>query len=174
MALSNKSSIAIALLTIAACAEAGGELRGGGVTETGEKATKPPAFAPDAAADDRPCGEGTKWSELYRDIFGPTGQGGSCVFTAACHGSPSGDGAGVGILCENEAGCRQSFIDEGLVSAANASNPDGAKLLDSILRYRKPNGTIPGFMPAEPIGYTFPPTCIERIKGWIARGIPAD
>lgn len=179
MARSSKSNFALFLLTIltiAACAEAGGEIRGGEITPTGEKAAKPPGLVADAGPDDRPCGEGTTWSSIYRDIFGPTKLAGSCSFGAGCHGSATDDGAAVpnGILCADEKGCRQSMIDKGLVSETNASQPSSAILVANILRRRGDDGQITGIMPLEPIDYYFPPTCLDRIKGWIAGGIKED
>lgn len=170
--------VAVAVLAaLAACAEAGGELEGGALTDAGLAATTPPPYTPDtgAAAADGVCsGTGTKWSDLYNDIFGPTGRPGSCAFAASCHGTPDGAGTkvGGGVRCFDEKGCRQSFFDKGLVAAADSAAPEKAALF-GVLRIRTPDGPV-GTMPEIPANYTFSDTCIERIKTWIRDGAKDD
>src|SRR5689334_799520 len=92
---------------VVSCATAGGEVSGGGLTEAGVLATTPPVYDGGLevnlailAAIDAACPT-DEWRVLYRDLFGPTGKGGSCSFNETCHGSPSGTGAqsGSGIQC---------------------------------------------------------------------------
>jgi hypothetical protein len=162
-----------AVLAALACSDAGGEVNGGGVTDAGAEATKPPAPV------EGPCnGSGTKWSDLYRDIFGPTGQPGSCGYLSYCHGTPDGDGARSrgGIQCFDKDGCWQSFHVKGLVSDSDAGPqvPEESGLLSSVLRLRRPDGTISGFMPQAPSNYLYAPACIDRMKAWIANGAQDD
>lgn len=154
-------------VAFAACSEAGGDIRGGDLTDAGAEATTAPPMT------EGPCvGSGTKWSDLYRDIFGPTEQPGSCSFRSHCHGTAEGRGAQVGIHCFDEKGCRTSFIEKGLVSASDAAAPDQAALFVGLLRLRKPDGTISGFMPETPSNYLYSPACLDRMKAWIKDGAP--
>ena len=164
---------------VAACAEAGGELKGGELTDGGVLATNPPAFTPDTGASDPgpDCLDmGTTWTALYTGLFGPTDRPGSCTFRSNCHGTPDGAGAqlGSGIQCFDQKGCRQSFHDKGLVTPADFAAPERSVLLAGLLRVRKPDGTTLGFMPQNPPDYVFPDACVERIKTWIRDGAKDD
>jgi len=172
---SARAAVVILLAAGAACAEAGGDPTGGQLTPAGQLAVTPPVFAPPAIDAGNECGTGSKWSELYRDIFG-SGKAGSCTFAANCHGTPTGDGAlsASAIKCFDEAGCRQSIIDQFLARPSNAENPTGSPLIKGILRARTASGTLRGIMPREPADYVFPQACLDRISGWIANGVPAD
>jgi hypothetical protein len=163
------------LALVAACAEAGGETKGGELTDAGLQASANGVFRPPAVDGGIDCGEGTTWSSLYRDIFGPTGKPGSCSFQSNCHGSPEGDGAiaGSGIDCFDQNGCRQSMIDAGLLKPRLARDPDSGGLV-SILRRRTPDGEVNGLMPKSPGSYTYPEACLVRIRGWISNNYPAD
>ncbi len=169
------SALVLGLALVAACAEAGGEASGGGFTADGERAATAPPFTPPPADAGASCGTGTKWSELYRDIFGKPGSPGSCTFNGSCHGTPEGEGSrsAAGIKCFDEAGCRQSMLDKKLVKVANAPAPGGATLFN-ILRARDASGALGGIMPKEPASFEYSPQCLERMKGWIANGSPAD
>jgi hypothetical protein len=164
----------VACAFAAACAEAGGESTGGGLTDAGKQAVAVPVFDAGAVVD---CNAGgSKWSELYRDIFGaPEGTAGSCRYAKSCHGSPDGDGAkaGSGIQCYDEAGCRQSMIDHHLATPSNKDRPDDANLF-GILRHPTASGNPGGIMPRDPASYVYPDACRSRIRGWIANGVPAD
>lgn len=162
----------LALAAGAACAEAGGETTGGDLTPAGKLAVTPPAFVPPAADAGGECGTGSKWSELYRDIFASE-KAGSCNFAPSCHGSAMADGAlsGGGIKCFDEAGCRQSMISQNLALPDNAAKPEDALLFTAVLRTPK---NPSGIMPRAPGEYVFPQACIDRISAWIAKGVPAD
>lgn len=157
----------------AACAKASGEVQGGDLTDAGLQAVTPGELTATYDAGTY-CGEGTTWSSLYRDIFGPTDRPGSCSFASYCHGDPDGTGAKK-FKCFDMVGCREGMIEAELVDVSNASNPYEAGLF-GIIRHRDPNDgqvhTAP--MPREPGDYVFPDACIERMKGWIESGIPAD
>jgi hypothetical protein len=153
-------------------------VKGGQITDAGLQAVTPGVF--DAGyvplPRDAPCGEGDTWSSLYRDIFGPTGQPGSCSFQNSCHGTPGTEAQARGITCMDEKGCRQSFIDTGLVSAGNAAKPENSTLISGLLKDWNPKTGKPraGIMPREPANFVFPDACIARMEAWIAKGIPAD
>lgn len=158
----------------AACAEAGGDVKGGQLTDAGEQAATPGDF--DGGVIAGPCGDGDTWSSLYRDLFGPTGNPGSCSFKSYCHGTPDGDGAksGAGIQCFDEKTCRESTIAKGLWSADNAAKPEKANGLSIIRNINPVTGKVRGIMPKEPSGFVFSDACIKRIEAWIAKGVPAD
>jgi hypothetical protein len=155
---------------VASCAEAGGDVTGGELTEAGVLATTPSAF--DAADPQlqaliaRACPT-PEWVGLYRDVFGPNNQPGSCSFTSTCHGAPGAAGAvsGSGIECFDEQGCCASMFDKGLVSRRGAARPEQIALI-GILRRRTDAGTR-GFMPKEPADYFFPPETIARVVDWV-------
>src|SRR5262245_3061632 len=171
--------LSIALLAVmAACAQAGGEVKGGALTQQGQRAVAVPFGCPSGEQD---VGQGTTWTDLYRDVFGPTNRGGSCSFQAACHGSPDGTGAGSasGIQCFDKAGCRASMIQKNLVTEADKANPDGSVLLGGILRRCVPDPSrgggaeqVIGIMPQEPASFIFPETTLNRIRAWIRDGVP--
>ncbi|HVH46865.1 MAG TPA: hypothetical protein VM925_31195 [Labilithrix sp.] len=168
---SARAVIGAVIVALVACSEAGGDVKGGGLTDSGLEATSPP---PPAEA---PCvGSGTKWSDLYRDIFGPTGRPGSCSFRSNCHGTPDGAGArsGAGIECFDEKACRQSLFDKNIVSPSDSAAPDSSGLFVGLLRIRRPDGTVSGFMPQAPADYIFPSACLERMKTWIRDGAKDD
>jgi hypothetical protein len=160
----------------AACAEAGGDVKGGDITEAGVQATTPGDFDAGAKLVPAECvGEGTTWTALYRDIFA-TGKPGSCTYESNCHGTPEGEGAqaGAGIKCFDQAGCRQSMIDQNMATPGNQAAPDGANLFTTMRNINPKSGKLRGRMPKDPAGYIFSDTCMQRIRTWIANGVPAD
>ncbi len=159
----------------ASCAEASGAATGGDLTEAGVVATTPPEF--DASDPDlqaliaRAC-KTPEWRGLYRDLFGPTGQPGSCAYVSTCHGAPGAAGAmsGSGIECFDEQSCCASIFDKGLVTQRSADRPERAPLI-GILRRRTDAGTR-GFMPKEPSDYFFEPETLARIADWVRLAAP--
>jgi hypothetical protein len=167
----------VGIALVVACAEAGGEVKGGELTDAGLAATNPPPFTPPTEMEPAVCrGTGTRWSDLYNDIFGPTGEPGSCSYRSNCHGSPDSAGARspAGIQCYDMKGCRQSFFDRNLVAQKDSAAPEKSGLLLGLLRHRKADGTVIGFMPQSPAGYLFSDVCVDRIKTWIRDGLKDD
>jgi hypothetical protein len=167
------------LAALAACAEAGGKVEGGDLTEPGALANTRPVFVPpDTGAPPPPpedVGSGTKWSDLYRDIFGPTGRPGSCSFAGNCHGTPEGAGAksGSGIHCYDQKTCRESLLAQFLVEQKDVAAPDGSNLF-GVLRFARANDEVVGIMPKEPSSFRFPLKSIARIRTWMADGFKDD
>ncbi len=156
-------SVAVATLgLVAACA-----------SDDSNPSTSPPdASAETSTPEPVDIGTGTQWSDLYRDIFGPTGRPGSCAFLSTCHGSADADGVKAGgVSCVDARGCRQSFLDLKLVKPENQSDPDKATLF-LVIRNRDATGTVRGFMPRTPSSFVFPAKSIERMKAWIRDGAP--
>lgn len=167
------------LAAVAACAEAGGDVRGGELTSAGAAATTPPAFTPDSgAADPGPdCTTmAATWTGIYTELFGPTDRPGSCTFRSNCHGAPESAGAttGAGIECFDQKGCRQSFFDKGVIKPEDSAAPENSALFVGLLRVRKPDGSTIGFMPQVPAEYVFSDTCVERIQTWLRNGALDD
>src|SRR5688500_10456993 len=115
--------------SFAACAEASGEVRGGGE----EINTQPAPYIGCDVTETIDAGTGTTWTEIHRDLFSATGAGG-CA-SAACHGSD--DGAGFktsSFKCTDAAGCRQGIFDYGLVSLPEDQQDPARSALIGILR----------------------------------------
>jgi hypothetical protein len=167
-------AVTAALAALAACAEAGGDVRGGELSEAGVAALKPP---PAVLVLIENVGGGSRWSDLYRDIFGPTGRPGSCSYGTGCHGPPDAPAHQAepfaAIECLDLHGCRQSMIAQKLLKPTDTANPGGSQLI-GVLRVKAATPTgISGIMPKAPPA-TFPPESIDRIKAWIANGFPDD
>jgi hypothetical protein len=132
------------------------------------------ASAADAGAD---ATSGTetpvpaRFSELYRDYFGPTGVA-SCAGDGACHGSAHQDGAlASGYVCGDTASaCRASIVRAGLVSREGAALVEATRLYQIL---RKPDGRF-GSMPKRPETLTFSKEDMARIGSWIDAGAPDD
>jgi hypothetical protein len=161
-------------ITAAACAASC-------ATATGDVSGGDPRFAEDAGGDaptsfpedDIDAGAGTTWTDLYRDLFGPTG-GGSCAGNGTCHGAADQAGTkSVGFLCADQDGCRASLFATSLVRALDAQKPDDSGLI-GVMRHRSPSGAIVGLMPRAPGTYVFSHDSIARVRAWIAAGAPND
>jgi hypothetical protein len=155
-----------------ACATATGDVSGGGAKFD---ATAPAFNPPNTGGPVVDEGSGTRWSDLYRDLFGPTGRA-NCSLEARCHGTPDSEGAksAAGITCFDQANCYQSLRDKNMVTPADATAPENCVLLSGILRLKKADGVVIGFMPEKPATYVFSDASIERIKTWIRNGSPND
>lgn len=128
--------------------------------------------APEELVD---AGSGTAWTDLYRDLFGPTG-GASCAGTGMCHGSAGESGAlgSQGYVCASREGCRESMLSaETLIVQASDSNAPERSSLVATLRRRSGTGTIVGTMPKRS-QYVFSRQSIARIETWIRNGAPDD
>jgi len=157
----------LALSASAACAKATGEVRGG----DDEQNTTPAIFIGCDLTETIDAGSGTNFSDLYRDLFGPTGAA-KCA-NPACHGSE--DGAGfktAGFKCFDEKGCRLGMIDYGLVSLERDPKAPESSALVGIIRRCDENGTTRGTMPQQPRSYYFSRASLARIQDWIRAGAP--
>jgi hypothetical protein len=165
------STSVLVAITLVACATATGD-----VTIAPEKfdAAKPPA--PEAACAIE-SGSGTKWSDLHRDLFGPTSRPGSCSYKSNCHGTADQSGAKTsnGFVCgADKAECRSNLIKTNLVNDLDKAAPEKSSLIAGILRVRNPAGDVVGIMPQEPSNCVYSDASLERIKTWIRNGIPDD
>lgn len=153
--------------TYAACARATGEVHGGEQIEE----TTPAPFVGCDLTETIEAGSGSKWTDLYRDLFGPDGAA-KCA-TPACHGS--NDGAGfktAGFACMGEKECRQGVLDFGLVRLPSDTESPGDSALIGIIRHCDDQRATLGTMPKQPVGYYFSRASVARIEDWIRAGAP--
>lgn len=150
------------VVTAAACATASGEVSGGDPREPVD-AGIPPEELIDA-------GTGATWTDLYRDLFGPTGLA-SCAGTGVCHGAVGQAGeVATHFVCSDQKTCRQTMLDAGLVRPKDSAAPEKS-VLETTLRHRAPSGIVIGLMPKQP-PFVFPRAAMDRISTWIAAGTP--
>jgi hypothetical protein len=173
----------VAGLTLAAsCGRAHGTVEGGDLTDAGQLAIQ---VVPGPCGIKLPilnrCGGGNcdRWSDLYRDIFGPGGTP-DCA-QASCHGSPNGAGIKEGIQCFDSLGCYNSiFNPSGQVRSTDFGNPNNSILLGTTLRRCVDAGSsdldpiVTGLMPKEPSNAYFSEDDLTRIGRWIDAGAPYD
>jgi hypothetical protein len=120
------------------------------------------------------AGSGITWTDLYRDLFGPSGQA-SCAGDGGCHGAAESSGSvPSGFVCASKGDCRASILsaDSSLVLPGDSSAPARSQLV-ATLRRRSATGGIIGLMPKSP-AYVFSHDSINRIEAWIRNGAPDD
>lgn len=160
------------VLGVAACASAGGTVKGG---EPAFDAAAPEVTAATGCIIGADAGSGTTWTDLYRDFFGPNGAG-SCVGNGTCHGDPSKPGSSASkFVCEDKDACRASMVSEesGLVILPrDAADPHNSGLVQE-LRRKNADGTVSGLMPKRP-NCAFDTDAIARIETWIKNNAPND
>ena len=159
--------LALVAIAAAACAEATGEVRGGETLDTA------PPPQPSSICFDEDAGPGgVRWSDLHRDLFGPTAFS-RCAGNGACHGDPEQRGArSSGIVCGADArACRASFIASNWVKPGA---PEDSAILTALRRQNADGGIDVGVgMPRIP-SCAFSVASMERIRAWIENGAPDD
>jgi hypothetical protein len=150
----------------AACAEASGEVRGGGE----EQDTSAQLYLGCDPTEQIDAGNGTAWADLYRDLFAESGAAG--CGRKACHGSEQGDGfVASSFLCAEEAGCRDSMRTTLIRLPFDKADPENSGLV-TIMRHCDDDRRRVGLMPKEPKNYFFSRKSVDRVKTWIAAGAP--
>jgi hypothetical protein len=134
--------------------------------------------APDAGTlGPSPCedagdrGDGSTFSDLYRDFFGPTGLA-SCSARSICH-VPGGTGAQTsgGYICApDQAECWASMTSS-IVPDGGTPVPEGTTLYKALRKAPPTPGSGP--MPRNS-AFGFCPDDLARIKTWIASGARND
>jgi hypothetical protein len=123
----------------------------------------------DYCADAGDRGDGSTFSDLYRDFFGPTGRA-SCSANTICH-VPGGTGAQTsgGYMCvPDQASCWSSMTST-IVPDGGSASPEQTTLY-KVLRKAPPTpGSGP--MPRNS-SFAFCPADLKRITDWIASGAP--
>lgn len=156
---------------LAACAESSADVRGG---ELKFDPTPPVADEPNACPvkDEADAGSGAKWSDLYRDLFGPTGAA-KCA-DPSCHGTAGTTASRVGILCADQAGCRESLLDKGWIQDPGDFTAPESSGFYTVLRRCDANNETVGTMPLRPASYHFSPASLARVATWLRNGAPND
>lgn len=156
-------------LALMGCGDATGDVEGGADRFDAAAPTTPgPTDEICGGADG---GTGATFTDLYRDVFGPTG-GASCARFGTCHGTAAQTGAQVsgGFVCDTQAGCRATMFTANppLVKPADFPSPQ-TSLLIQTLRHRTAEGTLVGIMPDQP-KCVLSQDAIARIQTWIGGG----
>ncbi|HEX8793640.1 MAG TPA: hypothetical protein VF765_22005 [Polyangiaceae bacterium] len=141
---------------------------------SGEGATEGDG-GPDAAASDY-CleagsrGDGSRFTDLYRDFFGPEG-GASCSATSICH-VPGGTGLKTsGYECApDQDGCWLSMTSS-IVPDGGTPMPESTGLYKALRKAPPTPGSGP--MPRNST-FAFCPADLQRITTWIQNGAPND
>lgn len=110
------------------------------------------------------------WASLYTDYFGPTGKA-SCSGGSDCHLTATATGAVVSnLVCADKDGCFATFTGASHLvrPATDVSNPSGASIFKELRQAGKT-----GRMPLKST-FTFSPSDIDQISGWISRGAKND
>lgn len=168
------AKLMVALIGAAACSTTAGEDRreGSSSAPTMQVGTDLSDGGSDKRAEE---GAGSTWSDVYRDLFGPTAPA-SCAGAGMCHGSAeeSGASASHGYVCATKDGCRASILssETGLVQPGDAVSPERSTLVQ-VLRRRSTNGSIVGSMPKRS-SFVFSDAAMNRITTWIRNGAPDD
>ncbi len=169
-----RSLILTSVLALVACT--GGEA---GVPENGSPILDVPvvvdagdaAVAPDPCADAGDRGDGSTFTDLYRDFFGPTGLA-SCSAKSICH-VPGGTGMQTsgGYVCSPDQDTCWASMTAVIVPDGGSSAPESTTLY-KVLRKAPPTpGSGP--MPRNS-AFAFCPNDLARIKAWIASGATND
>jgi hypothetical protein len=115
--------------------------------------------------------EGTGWSDLYRDYFGPTAVS-SCSGTAGqCHGV-GGVGTSAWTCGATVASCYQGITNpaDDIVTVGDTTDDPTTSTLYVALRKQCGGGT----MPKAPATFVFSASDMKRITDWIGAGAPND
>jgi hypothetical protein len=126
------------------------------------------ALSPCEDAGDR--GEGSAFSDLYRDFFGPTGLA-SCSATSICH-VPGGNGAVLtGYICSPDAPTCWKTMTSTIVPEGGTATPEQTTLYKALRKAPPTPGSGP--MPRNS-SFAFCPEDLSRIETWIASGAQND
>ena len=118
-----------------------------------------------AEAGDR--GDGSTFSDLYRDFFGPTGRA-SCSAQSICH-VPGGTGAQTsgGYLCVPDRASCWSSMTRTIVPGGGSASPEQTTLYKALRKAPPTPGSGP--MPRNS-SFAFCPDDLKRIADWISSG----
>jgi hypothetical protein len=163
-------SVFLVCVGAAACSDAAGTVTGG----EGRFDAQVPQLPPMPST----CGEGTTWSSLYKDYFGPTGKG-SCSGATGdennCHLAPTAAGAlaSNGYTCgATKDTCFTSFKDVLLPPMFGK-----AHYFEAVLRQETPQMCPPAClspMPLRPPSAVFVACDLDRIRKWADNGAKND
>jgi hypothetical protein len=115
-------------------------------------------------------GDGSTFTDLYRDFFGPTGLA-SCSSRSICH-VPGGTGAMTSnYVCDpDKDGCWMGMTSS-IVPGGGSLDPEHTTLYMALRKAPPLAGSGP--MPRNS-AFAFCPGDLDRIRAWIAAGAPND
>jgi hypothetical protein len=115
-------------------------------------------------------GDGSRFTDLYRDFFGPTGAA-SCSAASICH-VPGGTGFQTSSFecAPDQNGCWASMTSS-IVPDGGTSMPEATTLYKALRKAPPTTGSGP--MPRNS-SFAFCPADLERIATWIQSGAPND
>ncbi len=165
---STAATLAIAAATssmaIAGCSSSGS----GGAAPEGDGGADAGVSAYCLEAGSR--GDGTRFTDLYRDFFGPTG-GASCSAASICHVDGGTGFQTSGYECvPDQNGCWASMTST-IVPDGGTSMPETTTLYRALRKAPPTPGSGP--MPRNST-YAFCPADLERIATWIQNGARND
>jgi hypothetical protein len=157
-------AVAASSMGIAAC----GASSSGGVTSDGDAGGDAGTSAYCLEAGSR--GDGSRFTDLYRDFFGPTGAA-SCSATSICHVDGGTGFKTSGYECApDQNGCWASMTSS-IVPDGGTSMPESTTLYKALRKAPPTPGSGP--MPRNS-AFAFCPADLERIATWIQNGAPND
>jgi hypothetical protein len=179
-----RPTVAIALLSVASCTSASGDVVGGAPRD-GYDASFP-------AALDVPVTEPTyldapklSWTGIYRDFFGRRALS-SCAGRTSCHADATGLGAkGSNFVCADKDSCWDTMrhrIDDDpkvsrvpMIADSDVAAPENAYLFRVVRLLTKDGIKHPNLkMPKVPSDFYFTPDDIDRMQTWIRNGAQND
>jgi hypothetical protein len=118
-----------------------------------------------AEAGDR--GDGSTFSDLYRDFFGPTGRA-SCSAQSICHvrGGTGAQTSGGYVCVPDQASCWSSMTST-IVPHGGSASPEQTTLYKALRKAPPTPGSGP--MPRNS-SFAFCPDDLKRIADWISTG----
>ncbi len=179
-----RRALAVALVSVASCSSASGEVEGGGA-RVGYDASSPAQLVVPVTEPTFSDAPPTSWRGLYRDFFGRRALS-SCAGRTSCHADIGGNGAkGSHYVCADKDTCwdtmrhaidanpKQSTVP--LVADSDIAAPANAYLF-TVIRLIKPDGTkSEGLgMPQVPTDFYFKAADIARMQTWIRNGALND
>jgi len=187
-----RPALALALVSVASCTSASGELEGGEPRPGYDASFPAPLDIPitEPTFADAPA---TSWRGLYRDFFGRRALS-SCAGRTSCHADATGLGVkGSNFVCSDKDKCWDTMrhaIDASvptqlstvpLVADSDFAAPENAYLF-KVIRFVDASGAKhPGLkgpdgfgMPKVPTDFFFKPDEIARMQTWIRNGANND
>ncbi len=171
---------AVGSLFFAACAVASGQTSGGDARLDASTPPAPFIEPPDTGAGPADSGSGTTFSDIYRDLLGPTGVA-ACAGNGKCHGGADQPGSQAtnlkgasGYICAGtKAECRATLLSSGILLSADklAPEPDFTKSYAYAILRRQVGAEVQGSMP-KGSAYVFTKSDLDRIGAWVAAGTP--
>ena len=128
----------------------------------------------EAEAGPDPCadaarGDGSRFTDLYRDFFGPTGLA-DCSASSMCHVSGGKGALNSGYICSPDQVACWTTMTRSIVPEGGSRTPEMTTL---YLALRKAPPLVGGPMPKSS-SFAFCPHDMQRIADWIAAGAPND